>query len=152
MRSLKITTPHNPNYSGNTLGVPFNDGEARVHEGGKPNRWGYDLLALAERFSRHLDGYQVEIAGKDGEFAPYQPTGYPKAPPGTREAQKAQARAAVRHAAVGPRGVVGDVSSLVRGPKVEAVAGRACPECGTALSAKNKTGYCVKHWRQAVPA
>lgn len=57
---LKITTPHNPGYTGVLYGVKFNEGVALVSRT-TPNRWGYTLERIAEKFLiEQGGGYQVE--------------------------------------------------------------------------------------------
>ena len=84
--TLRITTPHNPKYNQTILGVPFNEGQALVSPFNKPNRWGYDPLALAEKFVRELTGFEVEVLDAAGRATPYEPTGYPKPPHDSPEA------------------------------------------------------------------
>lgn len=62
-----ISTPANPLYEGITYGVQFHGGRADLTPHAAPNRWGHSLAALADYFSRMVDGYQVEVIYADGE-------------------------------------------------------------------------------------
>lgn len=64
---LKITTPLNPAFNEIVFGVKFNDGAALVSRS-MPNRWGYTLEQLAEKFlidlpiPYHVEGQWLEEA------------------------------------------------------------------------------------------
>lgn len=72
MKTLIITTPNNPGYSGETFGVKFELGEAMVSELSRPNKYQHDmdfsttpptrnLDILAQKFRALLDGYVVRV-------------------------------------------------------------------------------------------
>lgn len=69
MPTLIITAP-NKDYNGKTFGVKFEEGRAVLNEHSNPNRYGYSLADLAQKFRVDLPGYEVEfITDKEEQAA-----------------------------------------------------------------------------------
>jgi hypothetical protein len=62
MPTLIITAHHNT-YNGTTFGVKFEAGRAVLNEHSNPNRFGYTLEQLCQKFSVDLPGYSAEWIG-----------------------------------------------------------------------------------------
>lgn len=60
-KTLIITTPSNPEYGGETLGVKFSEGQAIVSPHGKPHKLGYTIEQLDQKFRTELQGYETQI-------------------------------------------------------------------------------------------